>query len=197
MKKQEIRALVETGILVGIALILDIIFGSFASLYYGGSISLAMLPIFVLAARRGPKYGLIGGFLFGFLSFFLFKGYYLNFLQWLFDYIFAFTVLGVGAFLPKTSSKIRNFILLIVIGSILRLMMASIAGIAYWAEYIPDEMEWIDGIFKTGFSNMTGNTLIVIGSFLYNSLYLIPSAILCILVGMVMFKRGIVNYKLN
>ena len=195
--RNEIRSLVETGILVGVALILDVIFGAISSLPYGGNIGVAMLPIFVLAARRGPKYGLVGGFLFGFLSFFLFKGYYLNFIQFTLDYILAFTVLGVGAFLPKTNSKLRNFVLLIIIGSVLRLIMASLAGVAYWAEYIPDEMSWLDGILGTNIATtLSGTLLVVLGSFVYNSLYLIPSAILCVLIGIIMFNRGVISYKL-
>ena len=185
--KKEIRALVETGVLVGVALVLDIVFGAIYSLPFGGSIGIAMLPIFVLAARRGLKYGLAGGILLGLISFIF-----------ILDYILAFGVLGLGAFLPKTSKKTSRFIYLILIGAILRYLMSTLAGVAFWAEYIPDEMIWLDSVFGTSIStSLSGNALIFFGSFIYNWLYMIPSIILCVIVGVILFNRGIVTYGID
>ncbi|XFA99313.1 energy-coupled thiamine transporter ThiT [Candidatus Izemoplasma sp. B36] len=196
MKKKEIRALVETGVLVGVAVILDLIFGAMSTFPNGGNIGLGMLPIFILAARRGPKYGLTGGLLLGIISF-MFKPYFLSFLQFGFDYLFAFGLLAIGAFIPKSNSKLSRFFLMIAIGSFVRLIMASLAGIFYWAEYIPDGMAYLDGYLGTNFESMQGNQMVIFGSFLYNFAYLFPSAVLCILIGGVMLKRGVVHYRLE
>lgn len=197
MKKETTRALIETGLFVAIAIVLDILFGMFSTLPYGGSIGVAMLPIFIIASRRGLKYGLIAGLLFGILPT-LFKVYFLNFAQYFLDYIAAFTVLGIGAIIPKTQDKVGRFVWLMVIGSVLRLIMASLAGVAYWAAYIPEEMVWFDGIFGTNLSGSLSSTaLIFVGSFVYNSLYLIPSAILCIIIGVILHRRQIIQYNLN
>lgn len=195
--KKEIQALVETGILVGVAVIFDIVFGAISQLPQGGSISLAMLPIFVLAARRGLKYGLIGGILLGLISF-IFKPYFLSFLQFTLDYILAFGVIGLGAFLPKKIKKLPRFIYIILIGGFLRYIMASLAGVAFWGQYIPDELVWIDSSLGTSLStSLSGQSLLYIGSFLYNAAYLIPSIALCIVVGYILFKRGILNYGME
>lgn len=197
MKKQETRALVETGILVGVAVVLDIIFGYIYSLPYGGSISIAMLPIFVLSARRGLKHGLLGGVLFGLISF-IFKPYFLNFLQFGLDYILAFGVLGLGALLKDTKNKLSKFVYLMLIGSALRYLMATLAGVAYWAEYIPDEMAWFDSVFGTSIATtLSGNALVFFGSFIYNGLYMIPSALLCVLIGIILHNRSILKYGLE
>ena len=197
MKKQEINSMIETGIFVGIAIVLDFIFGSIYSLPYGGSIGVAMLPIFIIASRRGLKYGLIAGILYGLIQTII-KVYFLNFLQYFLDYIVAFSVLGLGAFIPKTLSKASRFVWLIIIGSLLRWVAASLAGVAYWAAYIPGEMQWVDSIFRTNIvGSLNENALIFFGSFIYNSLYMIPSLILCVLVGILIHKRGILQYNLN
>ncbi|MGD9909613.1 MAG: energy-coupled thiamine transporter ThiT [Candidatus Izemoplasmatales bacterium] len=197
-KKQEVQVLIEVAIFVAIAIVLDILFGMFSTLPYGGSISVAMLPIFIVAARRGLKYGLIAGLLFGIIPGFLFKVYFLNFGQYFLDYILAFTVLGVGALIPKAKEKTSRFVWLIIVGSVLRLIAASLAGVAYWAAYIPEEMVWFDGLFGTALSTSLGqDALIFVGSFVYNSLYLIPSAILCIIIGIILHKRKIIEYNLH
>lgn len=197
MKREETRALNEAGILVCVAVVLDLIFGSILPLPYGGHIGLSMLPIFILAYRRGLKYGLLGGLAFGLISF-TYKPYFLNFLQFTFDYVFAFGLLGIGAALPKNVTKVKRFVLIIVIGSLFRYISATIAGAAYWAEYIPEEMQWFDNLLGTSIAtNLTGNSLIYLGSMIYNGAYLIPSAILCVVFGIILYKRGTVTQNLT
>ncbi len=197
MKKDEIQAMVETGVFVGIAIVLDLVFGAIYSLPYGGSIGLSMLPIFMIASRRGLKYGLISGILFGLIQTMI-RVYFLNFLQYFLDYILAFTVLGIGALIPKTLTKVSRFVSLILLGSFLRLIAASLAGVAYWAEYIPGEMAWVDSIFHTNIvGSLSQNALIFFGAFIYNSLYMIPSALFCVIIGIIIHKRGILQYNIN
>lgn len=196
MKKQT-RALTETAILVSIAIVLDIIFGAVFPFPLGGSISVAMLPIFILTYRRGLQYGIIGGAIFGLISF-LNKPYFLNFLQFSLDYLFAFGALGLGALISKKVPGVKRIVLVMIIGGFARYIIATLAGVAYWAEWIPDEMEWIDGIFGTSLAtSLSGNALIFIGAFLYNGLYMIPSILLCVIIGIIMFNRGIVTINLN
>ncbi|MCK4551809.1 MAG: energy-coupled thiamine transporter ThiT [Tenericutes bacterium] len=197
MKKQEIRALVETGIFVGIAVVLDLIFGAIYSFPFGGSIGVAMLPIFIIASRRGPKYGIIAGILYGLIQTMI-KVYFLNFFQYFLDYFVAFGVVGIGAFIPKTLLKRTRFIILITVGSLARWIIASIAGVVYWAEYIPGEMEWVDGILGTNIvGSLSESMLIFVGAFIYNSLYMIPSMLLCILVGVIIHNRGVLQFNLT
>ncbi|NLZ61545.1 MAG: hypothetical protein GX904_01970 [Acholeplasmataceae bacterium] len=99
-RNESLKALIETGIFVAIALILDLIFGSIYSFPFGGSISLAMLPIFMISVKRGWKYGVAGGAIFGILQT-LVKVYFLSLPQYIMDYLVTFMVLGVAGLIPK------------------------------------------------------------------------------------------------
>jgi thiamine transporter len=197
-RNENVKALIETGIFVAIALILDLVFGSIYSLPFGGSVSLAMLPIFMIAARRGFKYGVLGGAIFGILQT-LIKVYFLSLPQYIMDYLVSFMVLGVAGIIPKASERKGRFALGIIIGSLLRLIVASITGILYWRVFIPDEIEFMNTLFGTNFNAFfaSENFVIIFGAFLYNALYLIPSAILCIIVGMILHRRGIIDLSGN
>ena len=63
--KKEIRVIAEIAILVGLAVVLDLLAGLFSPFKQGGSISPAMLPIFIIAFRHGWKKGVLAGLTFG------------------------------------------------------------------------------------------------------------------------------------
>lgn len=194
-RNESLKALIETGIFVAIALILDLIFGSIYSFPFGGSISLAMLPIFMISVKRGWKYGVAGGAIFGILQT-LVKVYFLSLPQYIMDYLVTFMVLGVAGLIPKAKEKSGRFAIGIVIGSLLRLIVASVTGILYWRVFIPDEIEFMNTLFGINLGSLfaSENAVIIVGSFLYNSLYLVPSAILCVVVGSLLHQRGIIGF---
>ena len=64
-----IRALCEGAILLALALVLNVLSKSiFANLPQGGSISLAMFPLLLIAHRWGWRQGLLAGFCYGLLD---------------------------------------------------------------------------------------------------------------------------------
>ncbi|MDP2425764.1 MAG: energy-coupled thiamine transporter ThiT [Candidatus Izemoplasmatales bacterium] len=197
MNQERIKSLVEVGIFASMALVLDLIANTWGFVN-GGSISIAMLPIFVVAFRRGLKNGLIAGLLLGGLQILVTRTYFLVPLQFFLDYIAAFIVIGFAGFFPKAITKPIHLVLGIVVATFARLLAASWAGIAYWSEYIPDGIADIDRVFGTAFSStlITPTLMTWVGSFVYNAAYLIPSAILCIIIGLVLQKRGILSYHL-
>src|SRR5690606_23361396 len=95
MRNKNVQIMVETAVLVGAALLLSELRLWRAA--QGGSITLEMLPIFVLAFRRGGVAGLMGGGLFGVLQIIL-GGYIYHPVQVILDYPAAFLVLGVAGF---------------------------------------------------------------------------------------------------
>ncbi len=194
-KNTNVLALLETGIFVSIAVVLDVIFGAIYSLPMGGSFSLAMLPIFMISSRRGWKFGLIAGLLFGLIQT-LIKVYFLSIPQYIMDYIVTFMVVGLAGIIPGSRNKAGRFVLGIALGSFLRLISASIAGILYWRIYIPDEIDFMNSIFGGNMNSLFANDdlVIIFAAFVYNSLYLVPSAIMCMIVGYILHKRGIVTY---
>jgi len=197
-RSKEVLAMLETGIMISIALILDLVFGEIYSFPMGGSISLSMLPIFIVAARRGLKYGLVAGVLFGVLQT-LIKVYFLSIPQYVMDYLVSFMVIGFAGLVKDSLNKPGRLTLSIVLGSFLRLVSASITGLIYWRSFIPDEIGFMDQLFGGSIFGLfsTENGAIIFAAFLYNSLYLVPSAILCVIVGLILQKRKILAYHLE
>src|SRR5690625_4770114 len=101
---------IEVAILTALALILDITpFLKFKIWPAGGSISFAMIPVFILAFRWGIKGGILSGFLWGMLQIAVGNAYILNFWQASIEYGLAFTVLGfAGLFSNQVQAAVKS-----------------------------------------------------------------------------------------
>ena len=104
----------------------------------GGSVSLALLPIFILAFYLGPVYGTIGGIGYGIINFF-FDGYGYNPWSIVFDYVLAFGLVGlIAGFCSKWAMrgyKWYNFVSVIggmTVACSVRFLMHTIAGTLAW-----------------------------------------------------------------
>ena len=154
---RSVRALCEGAIMVALAQIL-----AYLKLYelpQGGSITLAMVPIFFFAVRWGWKKGLGCAFVFGLLQLLLDGGFAIGWQSMLGDYLIAFGVLGLaGIFTGKPYS-----------------IFAGTVGATIWAEYMPDE-----------FFGMT-MTSPWIYSALYNGSYMLPDMIVSLVVFAVLY----------
>src|SRR5690625_5229194 len=162
--------LVEIAILATLAFLLDTIPGlQFTIWPQGGSVSFAMIPIFIIAFRWGLKAGLASGLLFGFLDL-IFGGTVVHWLQGLLDYVVAFTGLGLaGLFAVSLRNALENdlkgrVVTYIIAGTFLgmaiRFISHYLAGVIFFAEFAPeDQPVWLY-------------------SLIYNSTYLIPGFIL-------------------
>lgn len=106
--KFTIRDITEMGILVAMAFGLSFI--KFLPMPTGGSVNLQMLPLFVLALRRGPIKGfIVGGFVYGLLTC-LTDGY--GFACYPFDYLVGFgsiSILGLFSSLILDDTKGYTF----------------------------------------------------------------------------------------
>ncbi|MFH0993297.1 MAG: energy-coupled thiamine transporter ThiT [bacterium] len=197
-KNRKVVILAETGIFVAIAVVLDLLFGAIYSLPMGGSISIAMLPIFIIAARRGWKYGLVAGALYGLVQTMI-KVYFLSLPQYVMDYLVSFMVVGLAGIVPAMLKKPSRFAAGILLGSFLRLIAATLTGLLYWRAFIPDEIVFMNGLFGSDIGAIfaSDDAAITFAAFLYNSLYMIPSAILCVLVGLILHRRGVIQFHLD
>ena len=97
---------------------------------YGGSVTLcsmlfAMLPAWFYGAQTGFLCGLIYG-----LIQFLLGPYFLTLPQFLFDYIFAFMIMGAAGFFYRSKNGLMIGYVTAVIG---RWVMATIAGLIWYA----------------------------------------------------------------
>src|SRR5699024_12346520 len=74
-----------------------------------GSISLAMIPVYIVAFRWGIEGGLLSGFLWGILQIAAGDAYIINFWQGLIEYWLAFTVIGLaGIFARQIQTAINE-----------------------------------------------------------------------------------------
>lgn len=181
LSSKRILFLIEVAIFTALALVLDLVpFLQFKIWAQGGSISFAMIPIFIVAFRWGIKGGLISGFLWGVLQVAVGTAYILTPLQGFIDYGFAFTALGVAGIFAKpiqlavkkgnTGVYLSYITLGVFIGSMLRFIAHYIAGVVFFSSAIEGQPVWLY-------------------SFVYNISYMFPAFILCTICVFFLFHK--------
>ncbi|SRR5690606_18826061 len=175
MRSTRTLFIIEVAILTALALVLDLIpFLKFKLWAQGGSISFAMIPVFIVAFRWGLKGGLLSGFLWGILQIATGDAYILNFWQGLIDYGFAFTLLGLAGIVSKQVheavkenqvSKIIQYVVIgVLIGGFGRFISHFLAGTIFFADAAPEgQAAWLY-------------------SLIYNMSYMIPALIIAMIV---------------
>lgn len=119
----------------------------------GGDVSLAMLPLFVLALRRGLPVGLAAGLLYGVLDLMHPPLYIVHWVQFFLDYPLAFMAVGLaGAFAPVLARAAaegrwgRAFWTAILPGILLgaagRFVFHLVSGAVFFAEYAEGQPVW-------------------------------------------------------
>lgn len=167
MNSNKLLVMVEIAIMAALAFVFSMI--KFGWLWpQGGSVSLVMIPIFIIAFRRGWLAGVIVGLIVGILKLIL-GGYVVHPIQLLLDYPVAFAVLGLaGLFMfqqtHSISKKISLVISGIVVASSLRLLSHFTSGVVWFGEYAPE------------------GTPVAIYSFTYNFSYLAPEALISLVI---------------
>ncbi len=165
----KIEKMVFTAMMVSLAVVVAIIMKAIPLMRMenGGSVSLAMLPIFIIGFSLGPKYGFIGALSYAAINF-LSDGYAFHWASLVFDYILAYGILGMSGFFSKYAlrgHKIINYIFFalgMIIPSLLRLLFHTLSGIL---------------AFNTPF----------VGSLLYSGPYVLISLALCLVVGFIIY----------
>lgn len=170
---KDLSKLTESAVLVALAVVLELISKMIPILQmpYGGSASLAMFPIFILSYRHGLKWGILSGFVFGIMNFFI-DGYAFFWGSFVFDYTFAFAAIGLAGLFSKKAldQKISAVLLGIVLGSFVRFIIHTLSGILFFAEYAGDQN-------------------VILYSVTYNGGYMLASMALCLLVAIPTYKR--------
>ena len=173
------KLITEIAVFVAFAVVLEVVFTGlaifipFLQLPYGGRISLAMLPIFIVAHRHGVKWGVYAGVTYGLLNLMLDAKLY-HWASLFTDYIFAFGVIGLSAYGRKLFGDNKvGFVVGVVIGSSLRLFSHFVSGV----------------LLFSGFASYYGFDNVYLYSISYNSYYVIPSGILVAVVGVIIFNR--------
>ncbi len=160
------RKLTEIAVCVAMAVVCSFI--KVWEMPQGGSVALTMIPIFVVAIRRGPIAGMVAGAIYGVISM-LIAGVVYHPMSILLDYILAFGLLGIAGAFKK---NISGIILGITSGTALRFVSSLISGAVLFAEYAPEgQNPWI---YSLG----------------YQATYMLPELIICIVVTILLWYKA-------
>lgn len=94
MKSARTRILVEIALSVALAAVLNML--KIFHMPQGGTVSLGMLPLIVLAIRHGAGVGILGGLLYGVIDFFVDPFPPVHWIQYLLDYPVAYGAVGLA-----------------------------------------------------------------------------------------------------
>ena len=167
-----VRALCEGAIMLALALVLNLLSKSiFANLPQGGSISLAMFPLLLIAHRWGWGYGLLTGFCYGLLDMLLDGGSAWGWQSILLDYLVAYTALGLGGFFR---GKAWGIFPCVVLGSLGRFAVHYFSGITLYRIIEPTGIEGLEGLGM--FTNPHLYSLV------YNGVYMLPNLVIAVVI---------------
>jgi thiamine transporter len=130
-----------------------------------------MVPILILALRRGPRIGILAGGVFGFLQMF-FGGYWFTLVQVLLDYPVAFACLGITGFFRKQP------IIGVILSILSRLIVHVVSGVVFFSQYAPP-----------------GQSPIVY-SLIYNGSYMLPELVFSGVLVYLLINRDILDYNI-
>lgn len=131
---KRVRILAEAAVMLALATVLSLF--KIYRMPQGGSVTPAsMVPIMLFAMRRGLKYGLAAGVVFGLIR--LYLGFYVvHPIQMLLDYPLAFGALGLAGLLRgRESPQAASAGAAIGVGG--RFFCHWLSGVVFFAEYAP------------------------------------------------------------
>jgi len=147
LKPDRTRVFVEIALTIALAAVLAML--RVWKMPQGGTISLVMVPLYVLALRRGAFVGIVAGALYGVVDFWIDPFPPVHWIQPLLDYPLAYAACGLaGLFAPVwRRAVVGSRIPLGVAGAILpgvalaaltRYAVHVVSGVVYFGEYAPE-----------------------------------------------------------
>ena len=134
----------------------------------GGSVALTMVPILLIAIKRGPVAGFMTGAIYGVLSL-LIAGVVYHPMSILLDYVLAFGLLGLAGFFKKNVPGVITGCFVGVLG---RFISSLVSGAVLFAEYAPQgQNPWIY-------------------SLIYQATYLIPEFVISAVIIVLLFTKA-------
>ncbi|MDM5338027.1 energy-coupled thiamine transporter ThiT [Fictibacillus enclensis] len=168
---KRIGFLTEIAMMSALAIILS--FVQFKGIWaYGGSVSLEMLPIFLMAFRRGVSGGVATGLIVGMVKMLIDGTAGIHPASLILDYPLAFLLAGfAGVFRVNAVSspkrRMSAIVAGILFGSVLRLASHVVSGVIFFAAYAPKGMNPFVYSVIYNVSYMIPVALITIAAFLF------------------------------
>jgi len=167
MKKVNTRMLMEAGMMLALAIILN----EFVKLFkmpMGGSVTLGgMVPLFLFSFRWGWKKGLLVGAVYGILELIVGGFYSMHPVSILLDYPLAFGMIGLAGFFRNTPAGVVGGVVTGVAG---RFLCHAVSGVVFYASYAPE-----------------GQSPLVY-SILYNGTFLLPELLITAILTVTLMK---------
>lgn len=173
MRSERLNIMLEIALFATISLILDLFIPALGPFKF----DFKMVPVIVLALRRGVVPGILGGFLWGLLQFLVGDATILTITQFLLEYFVAFSMIGLAGVVsnplkdtirkePKAYGK-QLFLVGsgVIIGSAARYVIHFIAGFVFWGIYAPEGQGAVLYSFIVngiGFLTEAGTSLVVV-----------------------------------
>lgn len=159
------RVLTEAALAVALAVVL-----SFVKLFempLGGSVSLEMFPLILLALRQGPWVGVTAGLVYGLIDILTPPVFAFHPVQVLLDYPLAFAALGLaGLFRPTVVGAVVGA----AVAVLARFVCHFLSGVVFFASSAPES--WNPYLYSAA----------------YNAAYLVPSLLLAGVVVVVLLR---------
>jgi len=167
LSAQRVKILAEATIFIALTIVLKDVLPPIYHMPQGGSVTIAgLVPLLWFALRRGVKYGVFAGFVYGLIHAFLPGSYIIHPVQGLLDYPLAFAALGLAGAVKKIPA------VGIAVGIVGRFLCSFAAGMVFFTSFS------IDG---------------VTASAIYNGTYLIPEFVITTIVIYILLKRKLLN----
>jgi thiamine transporter len=161
---RDTRVLTEAALAVALSFVLGFIV--LFKMPFGGSVSLEMIPLILLALRQGWKVGVLAGAAYGLLDLAI-DPYVVHPVQLLLDYPLAFGALGLAGLFKPT---VRGAILGATVAVLARFLCHLLSGVVFFASYAPEG--WNPFLYSAA----------------YNAAYLLPSLAIAVVVTVVLLK---------
>jgi thiamine transporter len=176
MKQNDLTKMTYTSMFAAMAFVFGLITkfvpGLNLEMPQGGSVfGFPMIPLVFLGMLLGPKYGVLGGAVYGLTSIMLDGGVY-HWVSFFSDYVVAFGVLGLTGLFKGALHNNGKFIGAIATVAFLRYLSHAIFGAIIFAEFAPE------GVNPWFYSFV-----------LYNAPYMLTSTSVTLVVGLLLRKR--------
>src|SRR5918997_1530683 len=161
---RDTRVLTEAALAVALAFVLG--FVVLFRMPYGGSVSLEMIPLILLALRQGWKVGVVAGAAYG-LLYLAIDFFVVHPVQLILDYPLAYGALGLAGLFKPT---VRGAVLGTTVAVLARFACHFLSGVVFFASVAPQG--WNPYLYSAA----------------YNAAYLAPSLGIAIMVTVVLLK---------
>jgi thiamine transporter len=169
LSAQRVKILAEGTIFIALSIVLKDVLPPIYEMPQGGAVTIAgLVPLIWFALRRGAKYGIFAGIIYGTIHAILPGSYIIHPVQGLLDYPIAFGALGLAGLYKKIPA------IGIGLGIFGRFLSSFLAGLFFFT----DNPFSIEGVYASA---------------VYNGTYLIPEFFITLVVIYVLLQRKLLN----